>query len=92
MNTYLFSFDVTNSTLASSLNKFQAYSRVPGASETDKPTWDTALQYCNSLGMDLATVADDEEYDVLREYVRQYDRCMMKTTEVGTSMFPKIGD
>ena len=76
----------------SSLNKFQAYQRVPGASETDKPTWDTAVQYCNSLGMDLATVADDDEYAVLREYVKQYDRCMLKGKEVGTSMLIENGN
>jgi hypothetical protein len=39
--------------------------------------------------MDLATVADDEEYAVLREYVKQYDKCMWKGKEVGTSMFLK---
>jgi hypothetical protein len=39
--------------------------------------------------MDLATVADDEEYAVLREYVKQYDKCMMKGIESVTSMFLK---
>ena len=40
--------------------------------------------------MDLATVADEEEYAVLREYVRQYDRCMGKGIGFVTSMLFKF--
>ena len=61
-----------------SFTKYQAYLWEPGKLENEKATWPTALAYCNSIGMDLATVADEDEYLNLREYVMQYHRCMKK--------------
>ena len=65
--------------------KYQAFTREPGKPENEMPTWYTSTDYCDSLGWDLATVADATEYDSLREYVMQYERCMRKGIPTGTS-------
>ncbi|CAG5102829.1 Oidioi.mRNA.OKI2018_I69.chr1.g486.t1.cds [Oikopleura dioica] len=68
-------------------DQYQAYTREPGTQENEMPTWYTATDYCNSLGWDLATVADSTEYDSLREYVMQYERCMRKGIPTGTTFW-----
>ncbi|CAG5103370.1 Oidioi.mRNA.OKI2018_I69.chr1.g742.t1.cds [Oikopleura dioica] len=58
---------------------WQAYLTVPGQT-AENTVWTEAQKYCESMGMNLATVANEQEHKDLMTYTVEYGKCMTNVT------------